>query len=304
MPAEDQVVLLARAGGNPLYAEQFALLLEDHGDSLVLPETVQGLIAARLDMLASGEKALLQDAAVVGPSFWLGALRAISGIDPHAAEVALHALARKGFVVREHETSITGDPEYTFQHVVVQEVAYGQIPRAPRSEKHRLTAEWIASRPGREGDVDMLAHHYGQALALARAAGAETTHFEAPARTAFRGAADRAFDMNAYASAARLYEQALELCLESDSERADLLFRRARNVLVGLDETRFDLFEEARDALLAAGQVEDAAEAETLAALALRVAVVSPTRSSARTTPSVSSSRSLRVRQKAYVLAN
>ena len=272
MPAEEQAVLLARAGGNPLYAEQFARLLDEHGESLVLPETVQGLIAARLDMLASDEKALLQDAAVVGPSFWLGALRAISGIDPRAAEIALHALARKGFVVREHETAITGDPEYTFQHVVVQEVAYGQIPRAPRSDKHRLTAEWIASLAGREADVDMLAHHYGQALVLARAAGEETSHLESPARAAFRGAADRAFDMNAYASAARLYEQALDLCLGSDPERAELLFRRARAVLVGLDDTRSDLFEEARDALLAAGQVEDAAEAETLGAFALRAA--------------------------------
>ena len=88
--------LLARAGGNPLYAEQYARLLEERPDGdLALPETVQGLIAARLDMLDSDQKLVLQDASVVGGTFWVGALRAVSGIDERAAELALHSLERK-----------------------------------------------------------------------------------------------------------------------------------------------------------------------------------------------------------------
>src|SRR5436190_18629647 len=73
IPAEVQASLLARAGGNPLYAEQFARLLREMGDreDLPVPETVQGIIAARLDGLTAGEKQLVQDASMLGKVFWL-----------------------------------------------------------------------------------------------------------------------------------------------------------------------------------------------------------------------------------------
>ena len=75
LAAETQQALLERAGGNPLYAEQFARLYVERGsiDDLPLPG-VQGLIAARVDSLPADEKALLQDAAVMGKVFWSGAL--------------------------------------------------------------------------------------------------------------------------------------------------------------------------------------------------------------------------------------
>ena len=74
LPADTQAALLERAEGNPLYAEQFALLFLERGtEDFPLPETVDGLIAARIDTLAPKEKTLLQDAAVVGRIFWSGA---------------------------------------------------------------------------------------------------------------------------------------------------------------------------------------------------------------------------------------
>ena len=83
LPAETQSVLLAHAAGNPLYAEQYARMLGERGDGdeLPLPETVQGIIAARLDGLSGPEKSLLQDASVVGKVFWLGAVGTIGGVD-------------------------------------------------------------------------------------------------------------------------------------------------------------------------------------------------------------------------------
>ena len=74
MAAETQQALLERAGGNPLYAEQYVRMLAERGDAeeLALPETVQGIIAARLDALPTEEKRLLQSAAVIGKVFWLG----------------------------------------------------------------------------------------------------------------------------------------------------------------------------------------------------------------------------------------
>ena len=272
MSADVQEALLARAGGNPLYAEQFVRLVEDDHDLRELPDTVQGLIAARLDVLAHEQKALIQDASVIGRSFWLDALVATSGVDARAAEGVLHALERKGFVRRERASTIAGQTEYAFQHVLLADVAYGQIPRAQRSDKHRLAAEWISLVGRPEDTAELRAHHYGEALTLARAARLDTGALEEPARRAFRDAGDRAFDLSAYVPAARLYEQALQLWPASDVDRAEVLLRRARSVNTGIDDSRFDLFEEARDALLACGRLEEAAEAESLGAVGLRVA--------------------------------
>ena len=273
LPAETHEALLARAGGNPLYAEQYARLLEDRVFAeLPMPETVQGVIAARLDALDSGQKALLQDAAVVGKSFWLGALTSISALESRAAEVSLHALERKGFVRRERETSIEGDTEYAFPHVLVRDVAYGQIPRSPRSEKHRLAARWIESLGRSEDHAEMLAHHYGEALALARAAGVDTASLEAPARRALSDAGDRAIALNAYTAALRYYEQALELGPVSHRERASLLFSRAKAYFLGVDGARVDLLADAREAFLESGDRTAAAEAQVFETIALRSA--------------------------------
>ena len=82
MAAESQQALLEHAGGNPLYAEQFADLYVERGsaDDLPLPETLQGMISARLDGLTREEKTLLQDAAVVGKVFWASALGRDAGV--------------------------------------------------------------------------------------------------------------------------------------------------------------------------------------------------------------------------------
>src|SRR5579884_719312 len=129
LPAETQRALLERAGGNPLYAEQFARLYLERGsaDDLPLPETVQGLIAARIDGLSAEEKRLLQDASVLGKVFWAGALAG-------EVEGVLHSLERKGMVRRERRSSVAGETQYAFRHVLVRDVAYGQIPRAARGE--------------------------------------------------------------------------------------------------------------------------------------------------------------------------
>ncbi len=125
LPAATQRALLDRAGGNPLYAEQYARLYVERGPGadLPLPESVHGLIAARVDALPLAEKALLQDAAVMGKIFWSGALGG-NGALPER----LHSLERKDFIRRERQSSVAGELEYAFRHVLVRDVAYGQIP--------------------------------------------------------------------------------------------------------------------------------------------------------------------------------
>ena len=262
LPAEKQAELLVRAGGNPLYAEQFARLLgESGGQELPLPENVQGIIAARLDGLSPEEKQLLQDASVLGKVFWLGAVAAVGSLDRQVVEQRLHALARKEFVRRERRSSVGDEDEYAFRHVLVRDVAYSQIPRGDRAGRHERVAAWLEALGRPEDNAEMLAHHYLEALALRRAAGQEDPAALAErARLAARDAGDRALALGSFASARRFYEAALELWPHNDEDRFDLLlaYSRSRVDDVTLDES---VLVEAAERLLRSGKVEDAAEA-------------------------------------------
>jgi class 3 adenylate cyclase/tetratricopeptide (TPR) repeat protein len=266
LAAEVQVALLERAGGNPLYAEEFVRMVAERGrDELELPSSVQGIISARLDALDPVDKALLQDAAVVGKVFWSGALAAIGERNRFDVEERLHTLERRELVRRARRSSVAGESEHAFRHVLVRDVAYGSIPRAERAERHRRAAEWIESLGRPEDHADLLAHHYLSALQLARAAGVDAGVFAESAANALLRAGERAFALNAFASAAHFIDEALELGV-TDEERPRALFRLGAALHQAGDERRRDVLEAARDALLAAGGPETAAVACALLA--------------------------------------
>ena len=269
LPADVQAALLERAGGNPLYAEEFARIALERGAlegpaDLPLPESVQGLIAARLDALSDEEKALVQDASVVGKVFWLGVVAQLGGFERERSESLLHQLERKQFVQRERRSSIAGDTQFAFAHTLVRDVAYSQIPRADRTEKHRRTAAWLESLGRPEDYAELRAHHYVSALD-ALPAGDDGAELRRSARLALREAGERAASLNAFDSAVRDYERALELWPEDDSERPRLLLAFAQ------ERARADTWDErdaaaARDALLAVGDDAGAAVAEIIRA--------------------------------------
>ena len=254
--------LLARAGGNPLYAEQYARAVAERGDIPRLPETVQGIIAARLDAVSGPEKRLLQDAAVVGKVFWLGAVQVIGDVPRWQAEEVLHALERKEFVQRSRGSSVASETEYAFRHMLIRDVAYGQIPRSARCDKHLRVAAWIESLGRPEDQAEMLAHHHLRALELAEAAGLDPSALGDSARIALRDAGDRAAALYAAEAAERFYSAALRLWPADDPERAVLLFRCAAPIATwgGADDP--ERLAEAADALREAGDVTRAAEAE------------------------------------------
>ena len=228
LDAGQQAVLLARAGGNPLYAEQYVQMLAERRDGreLPLPGSIQGIIGARLDLLEPREKRLLQDAAVVGNVFWPAAVAAFGGgAGRGELEESLHALERKQFVRRDGASSVAGETQYAFTHVLLRDVAYGQIPRAARAGKHVHAAGWIESLGRPDDHAEMLAHHYLRALELARAASQDTAGLAPRARTALRRAGDRALALNAFAAAAGYYRAALGLWPDDAREqRAGLLW--------------------------------------------------------------------------------
>ena len=273
LEAGEQARILERVGGNPLYAEQYAQLLgEGSGDGeLPLPESVQGIVGARLDALPADEKHLLQDAAVIGKVFWPGAVAALAGSGDAGArfvlEDRLHSLERKQFVRRERRSSVGGETQYAFLHLLLRDVAYAQIPRQARVDKHVRAAKWLEALGRPEDHAETLAHHYLSALEVGRAAGRDTSDLDAPARSALAQAGDRAFSLNAYTAAARFYREALELWPgDALAERADLRFRLARAMFDADAEGRDAALAEAREALLAVGDTERAAETDALSA--------------------------------------
>jgi class 3 adenylate cyclase len=224
--------IVERAGGNPLYAEEFVRLLAERalaaGDAL--PDSVQALIAARLDTLSHDRKSLLQDAAVLGKVFWAGALSEMGARDPADVELALHELVRKELVRPARTSSMEGESEYSFWHLLVRDVAYAQIPRVERARRHRAAAGWIERNAGArvEDLAEVLAHHYLQALELATAAGdsSQAEELAPPARHFLALAGERALGLDTAQAEARL-ARALELTPPDDPERPVLLVRWA-----------------------------------------------------------------------------
>ncbi len=242
IPAALQRPILERAGGNPLYAEEFVRLLKDkdllekkgaswelrEGAEVPFPDSVQALIAARLDTLPADTKSMLADAAVIGKVFWAGAIAAMGERDLTAVIETLRELSRKELVRPARRSSIEGEAEYAFWHVLARDVAYGQLPRASRASRHVAAARWIESKaPERVEDLaDVLAYHYATALELARAAGQteQVTELEAPALKFLSLAGERAIGLDTDAALANL-ERALALAPEGHPEHPDALAR-------------------------------------------------------------------------------
>ena len=250
--ADLQGTLLERAGGNPLYAEEFVRLLDERTDSTALPETVQGIIAARLDVLERDEKELLQDAAVLGRVFWVGGLAR----ERDEAEAALHRLERREFVQRERRSTVANETEYAFRHALVREVAYEQIPRAQRGDKHRRVADWLETLGRSEDFAELLAHHYIAVLEYSEPDAELSTR----AARALGEAGDRALALNAYPAAAGFYRRALEFT--PSEERGQLLFGLGNALLALADHAAAERLAEASQMLVKAGDMETAAEAE------------------------------------------
>ena len=244
LPAETQRALLDRAGGNPLYAEEFIRMLVDRGvlvrrgaswdltageGDIPVPENVHALIAARLDTLPAERKALLQDAAVIGKVFWAGALAEMGALDPDAVRADLHELARKELLRPARRSSIEGETEYAFSHLLIRDVAYGQIPRTQRAAGHRSAAAWIEAMAGERvaDNAEVLAYHHEQAIELARAAGEDTRELEALAVRFLLMASERAIRLDVE-KAFELNRRALELTRPGEPERLQVLMSSSR----------------------------------------------------------------------------
>jgi DNA-binding SARP family transcriptional activator/class 3 adenylate cyclase len=266
LPHGARAELLARSGGNPLYIEEYVRMLRDRGvpvdgpgedGALPMPDSIQRLIAARLDDLPTEDKEVLADAAVIGEVGWVGGLAAVSERGREEVTSALLRLERRELLRRTPHSSVAGEVEYAFRHVLVRDVAYEQLPRAERAQRHRRAAGWLATLPADQAEP--LAHHALQAVRLAEVSGQPTDVLAKDAREALRAAGNRAASLGAWGVAARHYSAALELWSPKCPEWPDLLYRTAQ-ARYEADGGSYELFDQARDALLAAGDRARAAE--------------------------------------------
>jgi class 3 adenylate cyclase/tetratricopeptide (TPR) repeat protein len=231
VPEEAQRLLVRRADGNPLYAEELARIVTDCGPEAAsdeLPAGIAAIIAARLDTLPPDRKALLADAAIVGRVFWAEGVAAMSGRDPREVVNAFQELARKELVRPVRQSALLGQHEYAFWHALTRDVAYGQVPRSARAAGHLAAADWLELRCAacQTETPAMLEYHLTTALELAIAAHDQeaVTAIAPRARRYQLTAAEQAMNLDA-GQAMTLLDRALELTPAGDPERPRVLSR-------------------------------------------------------------------------------
>jgi tetratricopeptide (TPR) repeat protein len=212
LSGDDRRQVLDKTEGNPLFLEETVRMLAEDGAAGIgrIPDTLQALIAARIDRLAPEAKALLQRAAVIGRIFWEGALTRLSP-DLDSLEEPLEDLLLREFVLAEPRSSITGEPAYKFKHVLIREVAYSGLSKSSRAEHHARFAEWLKERAGEEL-LEIRAFHLDRATALlAELDGAAPVELQREAAEALTEAGVRAFAREANRSARQLFARSVEL---------------------------------------------------------------------------------------------
>jgi class 3 adenylate cyclase len=196
------------AAGNPLFIEQLAASIAETQDAelSLLPATVRGLIAARLDALPPAERSVLLDAAVGGKVFWRGYLERLHGTG--GLGDLLGALERRDLVRRDTVSAIEGEHQFSFTHVLIRDVAYDLLPRPARRERHEQCALFLEEATAEVGEAGAaLARHWRDAGEAAKAVGY------------FLHAAEAADQSWAKDRAVTLYREALGLAADDEQKR-------------------------------------------------------------------------------------
>ncbi len=261
VPASLRNSILAKAEGNPFFVEEIVRMLIDRGMlvcngsrwqvadqdpgstyadflSFSLPDTIQGVLAARIDLLSIPEKRVLHHAAVAGRTFWKGALAHLAQeMTPAHLEQALSQLLHKDFLIENERPTgllIDHDVQYSFKHVLVRDVAYASMSRARRAREHARMAEWLERiAAGRiEEFTELLAYHYHQAIVASSQTASGQALLRRPARAQAQAdlrekasrylirAGDEALGKYAANQAVRHYTAALDLLNGSEGDHA------------------------------------------------------------------------------------
>ena len=228
--------IVGRADGVPLYAvETVRMLLADGrltaqpdgtyepaGDlsSIAVPESLNALIAARLDGLDAADRALLQESAVLGQSFTLASLAAVSGTEETTLQPRLKALVRRELLSLEGDVGSPERGQYAFVQALIREVAYNTVAKRERKNRHLAAARYFESL----GTDELAGALAGQYLAAYRNSpdGEEADAVAGQARIALTAAAERAVALGSNEQALAFFEEAMSVTTDP-TETAELL---------------------------------------------------------------------------------
>jgi class 3 adenylate cyclase len=212
----------AAAGGNPLFIEEMSYWVAEGGGSGALPTTVKAMIAARIDALPKEERSVLNDASVVGKVFWRGVLAGL-GVGGDTLDDILESLEARDVIRSQPSSSVEGDREFVFRHMLIRDVAYATLTRDARKGRHRAVATFFEqTMPDSDTIAALLAYHWIEAGDPERAV------------TYLLSAAEQAELRWADAEAVNLYGEALSLIPQEDLAR-----RRTIGLRRGVASSRY-----------------------------------------------------------------
>ena len=266
-PEHVREAVLEKAEGNPFFIEELVAQVRAGAAATAIPDSVQAVLAARIDRLPPLEKHALQAAAVVGRAFWREPVRELLG----DALPSFELLEERDFIRPRTRSSFEGMRELVFKHALTREVAYGSLPQARRLRLHASVARWLEGfGGGRDEHAALLAHHYAEAV---RSDGADLAWQGADAEYAalrrnaiswLRRAAELAIGRYEIDEGIALLRRALSLENE-DSTRCELRIAVARASALKFDGEAF--WTEMETALSLAG--DDSTRAEICSRLAV-----------------------------------
>jgi len=230
------------AGGNPLFIEEMLAMAGEADGEVVVPPTLQALLAARLDQLETSERSVLERGAIEGEIFHRGAVQALS---PEETQVTprLASLVRKE-LIRPDRPQLQGEDGFRFRHILIRDAAYDALPKATRAELHARFASWLEEHGTELVELDeLLGYHLEQAYMYHSDLGLPADdELAAAARRRLTDAGQRAARRQDYDAAVSLFERAaalvppsaFDLVLETElgdvllwAGRADDALRRA-----------------------------------------------------------------------------
>ena len=272
--------ILARAEGVPLYAVETVRMLLDRGalersgdlylptgelETLEVPETLQALIAARLDGLSDTDRRLLQVASVLGKTFTRTSLASLSGLSEPELEPLLAALVRKEVLSLHADARAPEHGQYGFLQDLVRRVAYDTLARQQRKQLHLAAADFLSSSGAEDELAEVIAAHLLAAFEASPDA-ADAEDLQARAAGALLLAGERAASLGAAAEAKRYFEQAARLAA-ADDVRARLIARAGEMAYSASQPSAAKaLLDEAQTAFTALGDVRATAGVVSLLA--------------------------------------
>ncbi len=237
MTQETKARIIEAAEGNPLFVEQLVAMQAESGE-LVIPPTIQALLAARIDRLEAEERAVIERASIEGRLFHRGSVQELlpehtrPGLGRH-----LMTLVRKGFI-RPDRAQLPGDDGFRFAHNLIRDAAYDSLPKRLRADLHERFTDWLGSKLGDEAPEEILGYHLEQAHRYLVELGAGDGHAHELAIRAghsLGAAGRRAFERGDDGAARSLLERAARLANDADHELPSLLALLGSSIYEGGD---------------------------------------------------------------------